>query len=1197
MGNCLKEGLSLSGSKLWLNAPCPIVFYARASLFDKEDAPAHKIRQILTEQTSILEISNIYHSTDGTTRFNILADRYVVEVYFNIGNRNFGIGTIYRAGERAKRSFIENDVKLINTSEHGIIFVRVTDGMDNREFTPENRCEDMKTKYKSNSNFKMRFEDYHVIKDYLVSETESDDGDFVFDYPYFDEKYLKTMEQYAAIDQAEEDEKASMTVPVTYSSRKSVKKAGDKRNKYKYEFECSDFDVSVYTSGSEVNVELEDGEHFERGKIVEIGEVEEGKRTMTVSFNNQFNDSDIPMSGLLHKAAGSCQKRVRDVVVEGFRTGKTKALYMLDAFNNPEKIETEPFDKSIDTAPIIDEIREKRAPYLNDMQQKAIEAGIQSKDITLVLGPPGTGKTTIIVEWALYFMRQRKRVLISSKNNKAVDNAFDRIARYINEYPEFKNLVIARVGNAEKVQSNVVEFMLDNQHKKMQEKILENNNIRIRELEQTVELIKNIAADFKNDNKKTEAFFALAAKMKDYYNRITLLLKKLVEFENKISEEHENVKKQLEDLDNLREEIESKNIYLEENKKLGFFGRVFRIIETHIILFERFKLNYKIKNFQLSDNSGEYVRRYNTAVGEIDAVISSPAFVSLKTQYRELCEYFETKGKLVVKDPLSDNVFTYSYAPSKEALEKFLLSLLDLEKKCVRVKNILGDWEKNVSDKDNEVLTNLLTKHVSVVGATCIGINSNYSVANLDFDVAIIDEAGQIQIHDLFVPMSRAPKTLMLGDHKQIPPSVSDTFLEKCDRAFVDTELARKSFFEYLFEQKAFPSANKVLLNMQFRMPEEVANIISKWFYNNRYDTSENKKKGVMPLIFPDVFDSPLVVIDTSDAPKEIRRETTEYDRKSNKKNRYNAYEAKIAVEVLRKIGFMSPDTELGIDKIGVVTALKRQKEELQSAVKREFPGLSSRQIETMVATVDSFQGQEREVIIYSCTRSNDRNEIGFLSELRRLNVALSRCKSQIVLIGDFEFLTTCVDSKDDEDDDVSVNESYEDTANVDLVYEDEALQDADDESYLEDIDFGLPDGDENVEEFYDESEDLEEDFERDYEDYYPDYDEEMIYDEEELSGEYLLEAEDLIPAPAFGFPDDDDDETKVSDAVIFGFGDEEEEKNSDESNDVDVDGFKSPELDSTVRSFSRFMSFLLDEVKAGNGQYIKSKEFGDKDE
>lgn len=183
-----------------------------------------------------------------------------------------------------------------------------------------------------------------------------------------------------------------------------------------------------------------------------------------------------------------------------------------------------------------------------------------------------------------------------------------------------------------------------------------------------------------------------------------------------------------------------------------------------------------------------------------------------------------------------------------------------------------------------------------------------------------------------------------------------------------------------------------------------------------------------------------------------------------------------------------------------------------------------------MIATLDSFQGQERDLIIYSSTRSNKHNSIGFLNELRRLNVALSRCKHQLVFIGDFSFLTSCVDK----DKNYSNNLKYQNTKNENGFF------------------FGGEDFDEEENEAYIDS--------------YDDYDD---YDETNNDDAY----------------DDFDDFDDFDDEPL-----NEEEDFTDE----DDNGYVSPELDKTVRRFSEFMKYFVDEVKKGNGLYIKSKDLGD---
>lgn len=1139
MGEALKHGLKISDNNVWFSAPCPVVFFASADKFQDEDRRAFTIKDFLLDEARVLEIGNVRTTAMGHVYCDIFAKGYIVEVELNDDKHNLRIAGIHTASITKKRNFIENDVKLVNVSEQGIIFSRKIDGQRENDVAPLQLADMMKTKYNLRYNDNMPRDGYEALKEYVLTETEkTDKEEFEFNSEYFDEKYLQTVTAYAKAEQDMEQEKADATRPITYYSRKSVKHSGDKRKRYLYEFVCEDYDTDAYTTGSEVFVALSFGEM--RGRIAETGELQDASRIMVVSFKDQFSEAALPASGgIIRKAANQCQKLVRDFVVEKFRNGEVNSMYMLKAFNNPDAIDTEPFDDTIDTEPIIDEIREKRSPLLNDMQQKAIEAGIKSKDLALVLGPPGTGKTTIIVEWALYYMRQRKRVLISSKNNKAVDNAFDRIADYMEEYPEFKDLVIARVGNAEKVQANVVPYMLENQHQKMQDKILANSDKWHRIISSTLALIDNATSVIKEEKENFARVFSLKEQLADYYAKIKEQLNIAASLGAEIAAEEIRVAKQLADLAKAKEDFAAKAIYLQEDARKNLLARLFHMRETRWVRKEYTRLESYVRNFRLVDNSPALVGLYNTAISELIALLGNGDFVRVKTEYANLEEYLTSKPDITITTDLPFDNITYKFSTNKSELEDFASAIVTLEEKTKQIRTVLSDWHTNVSEKDNTVLTNLLASHLSVVGATCIGINTNRDVQDLDFDVAIIDEAGQIQIHDAIVPMSRATRTLMLGDHKQIPPSVDRELLEHCDNEGIDTSLLKKSFFEYLFEQKGLPERNKVLLNTQFRMPEEVADIISTWFYNKKYKTTGKKKKGVMPLLFPEVFKSPLVIIDTSDQSDDVRREVTEYDRESNKKSRYNPCEARIIAKVLQKIDILSPECKVKLGDIGVISALKRQKEEIQSVVRKEFPHLSRSNIESMIATLDSFQGQEREIIIYSCTRSNDRNEIGFLNELRRLNVALSRCKSQIVIIGDFDFLTTCTDALDDDDEEIreEFNEVVYDDVDIEEINNDEA------DDYDDDYDFD--------------------------DDY--DYDEDDQEEEEESQKRFTLP----ITAPP-----------------IFGFAKKKEHISPDSSDNASKEEFTSPELDNSVQSFSNFMSFLLTEVKKGNGEYIKSKDF-----
>ena len=308
----------------------------------------------------------------------------------------------------------------------------------------------------------------------------------------------------------------------------------------------------------------------------------------------------------------------------------------------------------------------------------------------------------------------------------------------------------------------------------------------------------------------------------------------------------------------------------------------------------------------------------------------------------------------------------------------------------------LQDWQRDMADKQNYALGEIILESVSLVGATCIGVNSQRRFADLDFDVTIIDEAGQIQIHNALVPMSVSGKVIMLGDHKQIPPQQDPELEALCaiQNPPVDPSLLRMSLFEWLYDH--LPESNKRILDTQYRIPGQIADIISNWFYDSKYLTFQNKLG--LSGVLTGISDSPFVIIDTSGCDK--RYETPQ------NKSYFNDLEAIIAAALVQHI---TKQTEIDLSEIGVVSAQKPQTARIRQKIATFLP---RDVVDGMVATLDSFQGQERDVIIFCFTRSSSKpahvQRIGFLKELRRLNVAMTRAKKTLVLIGDMEFLSSC---------------------------------------------------------------------------------------------------------------------------------------------------------------------------------------------
>lgn len=245
-------------------------------------------------------------------------------------------------------------------------------------------------------------------------------------------------------------------------------------------------------------------------------------------------------------------------------------------------------------------------------------------------------------------------------------------------------------------------------------------------------------------------------------------------------------------------------------------------------------------------------------------------------------------------------------------------------------------------------------------------------ISDIKFDVAIIDEASQTTIPSILIPIAKAKRFILAGDHKQLPPTV-------LNESAKDLE---STLFEKLIEK--YPS-KKQLLNVQFRMNETLMKFPNSEFYNNELICDSDIKNISIEVIREDFdLDSPLLLIDTS-KHQECHETKLKYS-----KSYSNYLESELALKIVNDY------LKLGIDEkdIGVISPYSDQ------------VSIIGNKTDVEVKTVDGFQGREKEIIIISTVRSNKKGNIGFLRDLRRLNVAITRAKKKLIIIGDCKTLT-----------------------------------------------------------------------------------------------------------------------------------------------------------------------------------------------
>ncbi len=258
-------------------------------------------------------------------------------------------------------------------------------------------------------------------------------------------------------------------------------------------------------------------------------------------------------------------------------------------------------------------------------------------------------------------------------------------------------------------------------------------------------------------------------------------------------------------------------------------------------------------------------------------------------------------------------------------------------------------------------------------------------IKDVRFDVAVVDEASQATIPSVLIPISKAKRFILAGDHKQLPPTILSE----------DAKELSETLFEKLI--KLYPSKAK-MLEVQYRMNEILMEFPSKEFYDGQIKADESVRNislldlGVEVSASGNYWDlilnpvEPLVFVDTSEHPQRWERQ------RKGSQSRENPLEAKLVEEIVQRLLKMGIKPEW----IGVITPYDDQRDLISSLLPEDVE----------VKTVDGYQGREKEVIVLSFVRSNKRGELGFLTDLRRLNVSLTRAKRKLILIGDSSTLS-----------------------------------------------------------------------------------------------------------------------------------------------------------------------------------------------
>jgi serine/threonine protein kinase len=531
---------------------------------------------------------------------------------------------------------------------------------------------------------------------------------------------------------------------------------------------------------------------------------------------------------------------------------------------------------------------------LDKSKNIALSGAMNSRNLYVLEGPPGTGKTKYITALILEHLARNPsdRILIASQTNVAVDNVIERL-------PENLRGATLRVSKEDSsvVSDGAEPFILDNKIASWRSEIRDRTQGY---LDSIMEEIPHLTSSLR---------------ILDQLSKLEALLLEGEQFSKRLKELRTTTTAELLDLD-LDE--------LPEDKQW-----IVKSIATTCAALRRLGTREEI----LSSNSSK------TISAEIEAI--------------------------------------HRREPELQAWKQLL--------------DIHAFWLAKF--QTDEKLRQLLIQKAQIIAGTCIGFVRDKHVRNMDFDLCIIDESSRATSNELLVPISRSRKVVLIGDTRQLPPN-DEVLLSRPDimEAF---HLKPNDVVETLFGKlvRELPDSSKSLLTTQYRMAPEIGNLISTCFYDSVLQTVYDESSHLRSLLKPEVL-----WLDTSDKSKHG------YEQRTRSGSLRNIDERDVIVRFLQLVARLLTNIPSGVGepiRVLVISPYKAQVNSLRSSL----ANFTSDRLAVRVETLDAVQGLESDLCILSVTRSNPKGKLGFIGPefWRRINVALSRARHKLVIVGDVD--------------------------------------------------------------------------------------------------------------------------------------------------------------------------------------------------
>lgn len=634
-------------------------------------------------------------------------------------------------------------------------------------------------------------------------------------------------------------------------------------------------------------------------------------------------------------------------------------------------------------------------PPPNAKQKTAISYSVGVKDAYLIWGPPGTGKTSIIPSILHNFCRgARKRILICSYTNKAVDNVVQRLF----DFKNFRDRIV-RFGTSTLSKDYESVFFDKIVDKRMEKESALFNKLLLAKRDEELNLNKKI--NFSKDKIDTMRKSILADNQ--------IIIKNLEEDKDRteekikrLSNSKEAISNQISELSFKKSQIVSRIKELEVNlteseKYLNELNSLKSALVSYIKLNnssrrrEAINLSRALKEkrlgvLKLNDQLNELEKLLNLSKSKLEELErickENEEEVKILPSYIDSIKTLEIKSSLKnIYEELEEKKFLTSIIiDAKSKLEKYIsenLSITPIHNKIEKLQEEMSHIKKEFGEKLIQIKEEILLGKDIILTTNMRICNKEFE--GIEFDLVIMDEAGSIDLPSSIIPMLKTKRVIFVGDHKQLSPIVSSDDA-RLDKMLKENDFLKKSIFEIL-HRNDYTEKNETMLSEQYRMEKRISDFISNLFYSGKLEVSNNPKKTYLTNNGDPLTGNEYSMVYINRKLKDVR---------TVNKSRWSPQELNLVKLIVNRFRYAyGNEVER---KIGIITPFSDQRK----LIERALPNIAC-------GTVHTFQGQEKSIIIFATTRYNT-DDFGplFKNEYKNLlNVAVSRASEKFIIIAD----------------------------------------------------------------------------------------------------------------------------------------------------------------------------------------------------